>query len=272
MAASGRGFGAARGRRARVLIAAASTVAGLAIAGSQLRAPRTHVPAAEAMRARAQWLRTDDPDRDRAPDTRRVLDALALRPGLAVADVGSGGGYFTFRIAQRVGPSGRVLATDADAEAVAVVEREAAARRAANVSARQVTMEATGLERDAYDRVLLVNVFPFLTCFEAKGRAYLGDLVGALRPGGELLLFHDGVNGPDGRDPRPCWQPDGATVASWLPEDTRVVALERVEGSVSATRKPGYLLRVRRAGRRVAAGDAPHGDAAGATNEPREAE
>lgn len=214
-------------------------------------AGRSFVPVPLAvLRAGNRWLRTDDPERERMPETRRVLDALRLTPGLRVADVGAGGGFFSFRIASLVGTAGHVVATDTDDEAIDVLEREVSARDAAQVEPRLVRETATGLERGAYDRVLLVNVYPFLECREPAGRAYLRDLVGALRMGGEMVLFHDGVNGPRPGDPRPCWQPDGATVAEWLPDGAEVVSLETVVAGVDETRRPGYLLRVRRTGSR----------------------
>lgn len=56
----------------------------------------------------------EEPGRDRWQQPERVLEALALRPGLVVADVGSGGGYFAFRLAEAVGSNGKVYACDID--------------------------------------------------------------------------------------------------------------------------------------------------------------
>src|SRR6185295_17005467 len=56
-------------------------------------------------------------DRDSWQKPERVLDLLALATGSAVADVGAGGGYFTERLAERVGRDGRVIAIDIDPDA-----------------------------------------------------------------------------------------------------------------------------------------------------------
>jgi ubiquinone/menaquinone biosynthesis C-methylase UbiE len=53
-------------------------------------------------------------DRDSWQQPERVLETLAIAPDSAVADLGAGGGYFTFRLAEAVGPGGRVYAVDVD--------------------------------------------------------------------------------------------------------------------------------------------------------------
>src|SRR6516225_6300903 len=55
--------------------------------------------------------------RDKWQRPQEVMDALGIRPGTAVADVGCGSGYFTFKLAERAGPQGEVYAEDIDEEA-----------------------------------------------------------------------------------------------------------------------------------------------------------
>ncbi len=73
--------------------------------------------------------------RDSWQQPERVVEALALAPGQRVADLGAGGGYFTFRIAEAVGPSGRVYAADVDQSMTDYVQAEAKDRGLTNVSA-----------------------------------------------------------------------------------------------------------------------------------------
>ena len=59
-------------------------------------------------------LAYEEPGRDRWQQPERVVESLGLEPGTSVADIGSGGGYFAFRLAAAVGTSGRVYAVDLD--------------------------------------------------------------------------------------------------------------------------------------------------------------
>jgi arsenite methyltransferase len=71
--------------------------------------------------------------RDRWQQPERVVADLALRPGATVADLGAGGGYFTFRLARAVGPEGRVFAVDIDEDMNAYVAKRASTEGLANV-------------------------------------------------------------------------------------------------------------------------------------------
>jgi ubiquinone/menaquinone biosynthesis C-methylase UbiE len=75
----------------------------------------------------------EDPGRDGWQQPERVVDTLGVRPGDVVADLGAGGGYFTFRLAEAVGPTGKVLAVDVDRGLLDYVAREAARRGLHNV-------------------------------------------------------------------------------------------------------------------------------------------
>ncbi len=125
----------------------------------------------------------DDADReirDRIRQPARVIAALGLRPGQRVADVGAGPGYLTFRLAEAVGPSGRVVATDIDPAALAVLQAHAPA----NVTARKVDANDPGLEAGSYDMVLLSEVDHYL----ADRVDYLRRLAPTLTPDGRIAV------------------------------------------------------------------------------------
>ena len=87
----------------------------LALLLAQATHPLTGRPIAPVMGAAgAGWL--DRPERaaEEAPD--QALDALGLRAGMTVADVGAGTGYMSLRMARRVGPAGKVYANDLQPE------------------------------------------------------------------------------------------------------------------------------------------------------------
>jgi SAM-dependent methyltransferase len=119
-------------------------------------------------------------DRYRRPDL--LIEALALPPGAKVADVGAGRGYLTHRLAAAVGPRGRVVSTDIDGEALSQIG--AAARGEAPIETRLVRADDPGLERGAYDRVLLSEVDHLL----GDRVDYLRRLARALAPGGRIAV------------------------------------------------------------------------------------
>ena len=72
----------------------------------------------------ADWL--DRADRDSTQQPEHVLDVLAVRDGQTVADIGCGSGYFTVHLARRVGPKGRVFATDLQQEMLDLLKKKLA--------------------------------------------------------------------------------------------------------------------------------------------------
>ena len=79
----------------------------------------------------AAWLERADRETREQPE--RVLDMLAIREGMTVADVGAGTGYFTVRLAKRVGARGEVLATELQPEMLRALDSRLQAERITNV-------------------------------------------------------------------------------------------------------------------------------------------
>jgi SAM-dependent methyltransferase len=65
---------------------------------------------------------SDEKTRDRLGEAERVMDRLGIRPGMRVADIGAGDGYYTVRLARRVGSTGTIYAQDVMAEYLARLE------------------------------------------------------------------------------------------------------------------------------------------------------
>jgi tRNA A58 N-methylase Trm61 len=103
------------------------------------------------------WLERPEREEQEQPDV--VISALGLRGGEVVADLGAGSGYFTFRLAARVGSTGKVLAVDIQDEMLETLRRRAATMGVTNVE------EVKGAESDPHlpargvDLVLLVDVY-----------------------------------------------------------------------------------------------------------------
>ena len=127
----------------------------------------------------------DTAGRDAWQQPARVVETLALRPGLVVADIGAGTGYFTWRFAERVGPSGRVYATDVQEEMLADLRRLVEERHLRNVEVVPAGFDDPALPAGCCDLVFLANVYK-----EIDDRArYMRKVARALRPAGRLAII-----------------------------------------------------------------------------------
>ncbi len=105
----------------------------------------------------ADWLERQDREQTEQPE--RVLDALAIAEGSTVADIGAGTGYFAFRMAKRVGPNGKVYATDLQEEMLSLLRMRLKKDGVKNVLPVQTTETETGLLNDSVDLALMVDVY-----------------------------------------------------------------------------------------------------------------
>ena len=121
-----------------------------------------------------------------------VMDALAVQPGHRVADIGCGYGYFTFRLAARVGVEGKVYAVDIDPEALDKVRRRKEREKLAQVEPVLGASNDPHLP-DGLDAVLIVDTYHEFRDYDETMRA----VSRALKPGGRLVII-DG-EGPAGR-------------------------------------------------------------------------
>lgn len=119
-------------------------------------------------------------DRFRQPD--KIIAALGLSIGQRVADVGAGHGYLTFRLADAVGKTGQVVATDIDDGALAALRAHRPAY--ANVMVRKVAANEHGLEPASCDLILLSEVDHALP----DRVEFLTRLRAALKPGGRIAV------------------------------------------------------------------------------------
>ena len=118
-------------------------------------------------------------------ETALVEDALALREGMQVADVGAGDGDWAERLADKVGPAGHVYATEIEAEDVEKIARRVEGAGLENVTALLGTVTDTGLVDGCCDAILLRMVYHHFTD-PVPMRASLRR---ALRPGGRLAVI-----------------------------------------------------------------------------------
>jgi len=103
----------------------------------------------------------EGPDRDEWQQPERIMDALAIADGSRVGDIGAGGGWFTVRLARRVGPNGRVFAEDIQRQMIESIQRRVAREGLRNVDPILGTPRDPRLPADL-DAVLIVDTYPQL--------------------------------------------------------------------------------------------------------------
>jgi len=103
------------------------------------------------------WL--DRPQREDEERPATVIEALGLVGGEVVADLGAGSGYFTFRIAPKVGKAGKVLAVEIQDEMIETLRQRATAQKVTNVEVVKGSESDPNLPVNGVDLVLMVDVY-----------------------------------------------------------------------------------------------------------------
>lgn len=130
----------------------------------------------------AAWLEREEREREERSDL--LMRELALRPGMDVADIGAGTGYYSRRMARAVGPTGRVFAVDVQPEMVGFL------REAASLPGYSQIVPVLGGERDvnlapgSLDLAIMVDVYHELE----YPWEVLDSLVRAMKPGGRIVF------------------------------------------------------------------------------------
>ena len=120
-----------------------------------------------------------------AAEAERLADALGVRVGSTIADVGAGGGRFTERLARRVGAQGRVYSTEIDEANRETIRRRIERAGLDNVTILEGAETSTNLPEACCEAVLLRNVYHHIGDPDAFARS-LGR---ALKPGGRLAVI-----------------------------------------------------------------------------------
>jgi cyclopropane fatty-acyl-phospholipid synthase-like methyltransferase len=143
-----------------------------------------------------QWVKEfDGAERDAWQHPADVIAALEIAPGMHVADVGAGTGYFLPHLSRAVGPKGKVLGLDIEASMVEYMTKRAAREGLANVEARVVATDDPKLADGSVDRVLIVDTWHHIP----ERVAYATKLAKALKPGGAVFVVdfkRDAKKGP----------------------------------------------------------------------------
>ena len=115
----------------------------------------------------------------------RIMDAIGLKPGMVVGDVGAGAGRFAVPMARRVGATGRVYANDIDEAALSLIRERCQKYNIRNIETVKGTVEDTGLPKASLDLVIMVYTYHHLE----RPVALLRGLAPTLRPGGSVVII-----------------------------------------------------------------------------------
>lgn len=127
---------------------------------------------------------SNEADRDIRNEANTVMGLAGIKPGMSVADIGAGEGYYAVRLAERVGPQGRVLAQDIDNDALGRLGSRAEKDRLDNVSIKLGAQDDPRLPERSFDRVFLVHMYHEV----AEPYAFLWRLWPSLKPDGRVVV------------------------------------------------------------------------------------
>ena len=155
-----------------------------AVAYAQGVHPITGRPYAGMMSADgAPWLTRPEREEEEQPD--RALDEIGIAKGSTVADVGAGSGAITWRLAERVGPAGKVYANDIQPRMLELLRQNMAQRRIANVETVLGAVDDPKLPPSSVDLELMIDVYHEFS----RPQEMLRHLRESLKPGGRMVLL-----------------------------------------------------------------------------------
>ena len=152
------------------------------------------------------------PDRAAWQKPDQIMDALKIADGAKVADIGAGGGFFTIRLARRVGPNGVVYAVDVQPEMLEAIKRRVSREGLQNVETVLGTETDPRLPASALDAVLFVDSYQEVE--EPDRLPFLRNIGRSLKPGGRFGIVNykpgRGGPGPDVRIPSAVVEADAS--------------------------------------------------------------
>jgi ubiquinone/menaquinone biosynthesis C-methylase UbiE len=139
----------------------------------------------------ADWLTRTERVEEEHPD--EALDLIGIPAGATVADVGAGVGYYSAKLAQRVGPQGKVYANDIQIQMLERLRKNMSEQKITNVVPVLGADDDPRLPKDQMDLILLVDVYHEFS----KPVAMIDHIRDSLKPGGRLVLLEYRAEDPD---------------------------------------------------------------------------
>jgi len=163
----------------------------------------------------AAWLEREERDREERTDL--LLAALALQPGMVVADIGAGTGYLSRRMAPAVVPDGKIWAVDVQPEMISLLQASAKRSGLEQIEARLAAVDDIGLPAGSVDLAVMVDVYHEL----AYPYEVMASVMKALKPGGRVVFVEYKAE-----DPRVPIKPLHKMSESQIKREAAVFALD----------------------------------------------
>jgi len=195
---------------------------------------------AQTVEAREKWIN------ERQPPA-QVMDAIGLKPGMVVGEVGAGRGRYTIHLAARVGPSGHVYANDIDADGLAAIRDRCRKDKFGNVETILGRVDDPLFPKAAVDLVFMVYSYHHL----AQPVDMLKAIAPSLKPGATVVVI----------DPDPVKTP-GERQSEYTPREkiereAGAAGFEIVRMEIFLPRDNLFILRVKERGGSGTAGERP---------------
>ena len=139
----------------------------------------------------APWLVRSEREQEEEPD--RALDELKIVKGSTVADIGAGVGYMSWRLAERVGPSGKVYANDIQPQMLDQLRKNVERRHLTNVETILGEPDDPKLPQGRFDLVLMVDVYHEFT----RPQSMLRHIRESLKADGRVVLIEYRAEDPN---------------------------------------------------------------------------
>ncbi len=130
----------------------------------------------------ATWLERDKREREERTDL--LLNFLALRPGMVVADIGAGTGYLSRRMAPLVVPGGKIIALDLQPEMISILQTTVNRSGLKQIEVKQGSVDNIKLPKNSIDMAIMVDVYHEL----AYPYEVMASILQALKPRGRLVF------------------------------------------------------------------------------------
>ena len=117
--------------------------------------------------------------------SKRILRTLAVQTGSLVADVGSGGGFYTYQFAKAIGPNGKVYAVDSNEDSLAYIQEQARQTALENIMTFQTSEDHLVLPDLQFDLIFMRNMFHHLP----DPDTYFASIAGYVKPQGKVAII-----------------------------------------------------------------------------------